>query len=126
MPINRIQLKTGSKTEFATLIDKHNKLTLIRKNGLKKTYTEDDLFLCLARMRRDFPQSKFLCKGAKLNVYPSRMCSQMSNGALAYEMVLGEEATRDYIVHIFDFDDENIAQDIFEQEEFQRRWMNSL
>lgn len=126
MPINRIQLKTGSKTEFATLIDKHNKLTLIRKNGPKKTYTEDDLFLCLARMRRDFPQSKFLCKGAKLNVYPSRMCSQMSNGALAYEMVLGEEATRDYIVHIFDFDDENIAQDIFEQEEFQRRWMNSL
>jgi hypothetical protein len=116
----------GSKTEFATLIDKQNKLTLIRKNGLKKTYTEDDLFLCLARMRRDFPQTKFLCKGAKLNVYPSRMCSQMSNGAVAYEMVLGEEATRDHIVHIFDFDDENIAQDIFEQEEFQRRWMNSF
>ncbi|MNR33827.1 hypothetical protein D3C85_1515380 [compost metagenome] len=54
------------------------------------------------------------------------MCSQMSNGAVAYEMVLGEETTRDHIVHIFDFDDENIAQDIFEQEEFQRRWMNSF
>lgn len=126
MSINRIQLKTGSKTEFATLIDKHNRLTLIRKNGLKKTYTEDDLFLCLARMRRDSPETKFLCKGAKLNVYPSRMCSQMSNGAVAYEMILGEEATRDHIVHIFDFDDKNIAQDIFEQEEFQRRWLNSF
>ncbi|WP_130904166.1 hypothetical protein [Pseudomonas sp. Sample_22] len=126
MPINRIQLKTGNKTEFATLIDKYSELTLIRKNGFKKTYTEDDLFLCLARMRRDFPETKFLCKGAKLNVYPSRMCSQMSNGAVAYEMILGEKATRDHIVHIFDFDDENIAQDIFEQEEFQRRWMNSF
>ncbi|WP_157720453.1 hypothetical protein [Pseudomonas reinekei] len=50
----------------------------------------------------------------------------MSNGAVAYEMILGEEATRDHIVHIFDFDDKNIAQDIFEQEEFQRRWLNSF
>jgi hypothetical protein len=50
----------------------------------------------------------------------------MSNGAVAYETKLGEKATRDQIVHIFDFEDQDIAQDICEQRAFHLQWVNSF
>jgi hypothetical protein len=126
MKKHKIKLQTGNTIETATLIDGYSSLTFIRSNGFKKTYTDHDLYLCLAQIRRDFPDIKFLCKGAKINVYPSAMCSQMSNGAVAYETKLGEKAPRDQIVHIFDFEDQDIAQDIREQRAFHREWLNSF
>ncbi|WP_121103788.1 hypothetical protein [Pseudomonas sp. WPR_5_2] len=126
MPKRKIKLKLEHSIETAILIDNYNKLTLIRKNGFRKTYTDEDLYLCLAQIRQEFPNIKFLCKGAKINVFPSSMCSQMSNGAIAYEKTLGEKASFDLIVSIFDFDDQNITSDISEQRDFHQKWMNSF
>ncbi|MDR6609165.1 MULTISPECIES: hypothetical protein [Pseudomonas] len=122
----KIKLQIGDTIENATLIDTYSSLTFIRKNGFRKVYTGYDLFECLAQIRRDFPEIKFLCKGAKINVYPSSMCSQMSNGAIAYEVKLGEKATFDQIVGIFDFEDQDITHDISEQRAFRRQWISSF
>lgn len=102
-----IKLQFGNTIETALLKSHQNTLTFSRKNGFKKTYTDHDLYLCLAQIRREFPEINFLCKGAKLNVTPSTMCSQMSNGAVAYELTMGKSATFDDIVHIFDYEDNN-------------------
>ncbi|WPN56275.1 hypothetical protein [Pseudomonas sp. P9_31] len=48
----------------------------------------------------------------------------MSDGAVAYEMKLGEAASRDNIVHIFDFEDKNITNDISEQIDFHHQWIS--
>ncbi|WP_256660574.1 hypothetical protein [Pseudomonas sp. G(2018)] len=50
----------------------------------------------------------------------------MSNGAIAYETKLGEKASFDQIVSIFDFEDQNITSDIEEQRAFHRQWRNSF
>jgi hypothetical protein len=95
-------------------------------NGFKKTYQAEDLYLCLAKIRHEHPEIKFLCKGAKLNVTPSRMCSQMSGGAIAYELTPGRPATRENIVQIFDYEDCNITRTLKEQQDYFRAWLNSL
>jgi hypothetical protein len=48
----------------------------------------------------------------------------MSNGSVAYEMTLGKQATRNDIVHIFDFEDKDITTDISEQIDFHRHWIS--
>jgi hypothetical protein len=121
---HQITLQVGQTFEAAILKSGNSSRTFIRKNGFRKIYSDDDLYLCLAQIRREFPELKFLCKGAKRNVFPSRMCSQMSNGAVAYEMALGEQATRNHIVHIFDFEDKDITTDISEQIDFYRHWLS--
>jgi len=78
-------------------------MTFSEAENFKKIYTGKDIFVCLAKVRADFPHITFLCKGAKINVMPSRMASQMSNGLVAYEMTLGKQASRADIVHIFDY-----------------------
>jgi hypothetical protein len=123
---HKIKLQLENAFETALIINHYSSLTFIRKNGFKKTYTDHDIFMCLGQIRQDFPDIKFLCKGAKVNVFPSRMCSQMSNGAVAYEMTIGDQATRKEIVHIFDFEDKNLARDISEQIAFYREWLSSF
>ncbi|WP_339527638.1 hypothetical protein [Pseudomonas sp. EL_65y_Pfl2_R96] len=123
-----ISLRTGEVIEIAT-IEIHRQessLTFIRGNGFRKTYTDHDLYLCLAQVRQEFPEIQFLCKGAKINVFPSRMCSQMSGGIVAYELISGRTGTFDQIVNIFDFEDKNITHDIRAQKDFYRRWLNSF
>lgn len=77
-------------------------------------------------LRADHPEIKFLCKGAKLNVHPSRMSSQMSNGLVAYELKLGIPSEEEDIVRIFDYDDESITSNIEEQRAFYKKWIDSL
>ncbi|MHC8360938.1 hypothetical protein ACYZUA_11560 [Pseudomonas sp. LS2P72] len=101
-------------------------LTYILENGLRKTYTAHDLFVCLGLLRADFPETKFLCKGAKLNVYPSRMSSQMSAGVVAYELHMGKPAESEDIVNIFDYEENDITQDIQQQRDYYKRWIESL
>ncbi|MBV4459400.1 hypothetical protein KVG96_15710 [Pseudomonas sp. COR58] len=100
------------------------KLTL--PNKPTKLYEADDLYLCLAKIRDENPEITFLCKGAKLNVTPSRMCSQMSGGEVAYELQPGRSATFKNIVHIFDYEDKNLSNNPTEQKEFYIAWLNSL
>ncbi|MGF6518503.1 hypothetical protein ABH912_005969 [Pseudomonas sp. BT76 TE3572] len=107
--------------------DRQNRtLTYILESGLRKTYTAHDLYLCLGLLRADFPETKFLCKGAKLNVYPSRMSSQMSAGVVAYELHMGKPAEPEDIVNIFDYEENKITQDIQEQRDYYKRWIESL
>jgi hypothetical protein len=101
-------------------------LVLITKNGVRKTYTAHDLYECLGLLRADYPETKFLCKGAKLNVHPSRMTSQMSGGVVAYELHMGKPAEAEDIVNIFDFEDIDITNDIQQQRNFYKRWIDSL
>lgn len=95
-------------------------------NGFRKTYTANDLYQCLAQIRKEHPNTIFLCKGAKLNVTPSRMCSQMSGGAIAYELKPGKPATFDDIVRIFDYEENNLSRSLEEQQNFYKQWIASL
>jgi hypothetical protein len=96
------------------------------ENGSRRTYTGHDFYACLGLLRADFPEVKFLCKGAKLNVYPSRMSSQMSAGIVAYELYMGKPAEQEDIVNIFDHEENDITQDIQQQTDFYKRWIESL
>lgn len=101
-------------------------MTFSEADNFKKVYEGHDLYICLAKIRADFPHITFLCKGAKINVKPSRMASQMSAGLVAYEMTLGQQATNDDIVHLFDYEEENLTNDPQEQIDFFRKWLVSL
>lgn len=101
-------------------------LTLVLENGSKKTYSSHDIYACLGLLRADFPETKFLCKGAKINVHPSRMSSQMSAGVVAYELQLGKSSEPEDIVNIFDYNEKDITNDIQQQKDFYITWINSL
>ncbi|MBK5351819.1 hypothetical protein JFU37_04740 [Pseudomonas sp. TH41] len=123
-----IFINTQGVVETATVECDRKKLTLTftMQNGLKKTYSAYDLYACFGMLRADHPEIKFLCKGAKLNVHPSRMSSQMSNGLVAYELKLGIPSEEEDIVRIFDYDDESITSNIEEQRAFYKKWIDSL
>ncbi|WP_397457413.1 hypothetical protein AB3472_11145 [Pseudomonas lurida] len=95
-------------------------------DNFKTIYEGIDMYVCLAKIRADFPHITFLCKGAKRNVKPSRMASQMSSGLVAYEMTLGKQATNEDIVHLFDYEEENLTSNPQEQVEFFKQWLASL
>ncbi|MCF5054727.1 hypothetical protein GIW50_26355 [Pseudomonas syringae] len=104
----------------------HIKLKFSEAENFAKTYTAEDMYLCLAKVRSDFPHIQFLCKGAKVNVRPSSMASQMSGGMVAYELTLGKRTTREDLVHIFDHEDQNLTNDPKEQEDFYKKWIKSI
>lgn len=101
-------------------------ITFSEADNFKKTYRGKDIYTCLAKVRADFPHIVFLCKGAKINVMPSRMASQMSAGLIAYEMTLGKQASRDDIVHLFDYEENNLTNNPQEQVDFFKNWLKSL
>ncbi|WP_124301028.1 hypothetical protein [Pseudomonas chlororaphis] len=86
----------------------------------------DNLFSCFIKLRQNFPEIKFFCKGAKKNVYPSRASSQMSSGLMAYELQQGKQALRANIVNIFDYEDQDLTNDPSVQLDFFKSWMASL
>lgn len=86
----------------------------------------DDFFDCFKKLRRLNKSIIYFCKGAKINVLPSRMTRQMTMGLTAYETTLGVPALKDNLVNIFDYEDENLASDPLEQEQYEARWFSSL
>lgn len=80
--------------------------------------TDNDLFTCFCTLRTVFPTITFLCKGAKQNVYPSRMSRDMAGGRVAYEYQQGKNASTDDLVSIFDFEDKDIVSPEKQQESF--------
>jgi hypothetical protein len=116
----------GTKEEAEIYYDSiKSTINFSMQNGFTKTYESTDLYLCLAKIRQDHPDVIFMCKGAKLNVTPSRMCSQMSGGVIAYELKNGKTATFEDIVQIFDYEENNLAKSLEEQREFYYKWLNS-
>ncbi|MBI6912201.1 hypothetical protein [Pseudomonas palleroniana] len=117
----------NQKTEVTVKYSVKNlTMTFSEADNFKKVYEGRDIYVCLAKVRADFPNITFLCKGAKINVKPSRMASQMSSGLVAYEMTLGEQATNENIVHLFDYEDENLTNNPQDQIDFFKKWLASL
>ena len=86
----------------------------------------DDFFECFKRIRELDKNIVYYCKGAKVNVLPSRMTRQMSKGLSAYETSLGVPARKGYLVNIFDYANEGLAFDPSEQDEYEAKWFSSL
>jgi hypothetical protein len=104
----------------------HGKLKFSEADNFSKIYEAADIYICLAKVRADFPHIQFLCKGAKINVKPSSMASQMSGGMVAYELTLGKRTTRKDLVNIFDYEIDNLTNDPNEQDEFYKKWITSI
>ncbi|WP_310810902.1 hypothetical protein [Pseudomonas sp. N3-W] len=92
---------------------------------MSKIYKDTDFYKCFGRVRQENPGIQFLCKGAKINVHPSSMSSQMSLGLKAYELMLGKEASLTDVVYIFDYDETNLTNNPEEQRAFYLKWIDS-
>jgi hypothetical protein len=123
-----IQIIKNKIRETASLeVDRKTKtLIFSTKDGLSTTRTSEDLYQCFGLIRADFPDIKFLCKGAKINIHPSRMSSQMSAGLVAYEVRMGHPTDEEDVVRIFDYEENNLTNDIEEQKKHYQRWIESI
>ncbi|KRP69199.1 hypothetical protein TX23_23860 [Pseudomonas paralactis] len=123
------KIKTLINNEEREITVRYNAVKLIMRfseDNFIKIYEGKDLYVCLAKIRTDFSHITFLCKGAKTNVKPSRMTSQMSAGLVAYEMTLGKQATDEDLVQIFDYEEKNLTNNPQEQIDFFKKWLASL
>jgi hypothetical protein len=100
-------------------------ITIELGGGSKKTYFGSDFYRCFAALRKDNDDLVFYCKGAKTNVHPSSMASQMSLGLKAYELVIGKEPSIDDLVFIFDYEEKDLSSDPGEQRQFYLNWITS-
>lgn len=91
-------------------------------NGIKKSCTSDNIYDCFDSLRKEMPDVKFLCKGVKINFHTSGMSSQMSNDIVAYELIMGQSGGE--TVNIFDPEDNDLTNDIQEQHDFYKRWVD--
>ncbi|MNL00164.1 hypothetical protein D3C87_1205870 [compost metagenome] len=125
--IDIVIIKQNNKETATVEYNRRNSsLKLTTHNYTTKQYITCDLFLCFGLLRAHNPEIKFLCKGSKLNVHPSRMSSQMSNGLIAYEMTLGQPSKEEDTVRIFDYEDQDITNNIEDQINFYKKWLKSL
>ncbi|MGF6554785.1 hypothetical protein ABIA48_001165 [Pseudomonas sp. S30_BP2TU TE3576] len=116
----------GNRQQAELICDSENlTITFTLENGYRKSYSGKDFYDCFGNIRKDHPDITFLCKGAKVNVHPSSMSSQMTLGVKAYELTLGKNAYRSDVVSIFDYEEENLTNDPSVQKEFFMRWINT-
>jgi len=99
-------------------------LSITFLDGIKRTYTDVDIYVCFGILRKEFNDVQFLCKGSKINVYPSAMASQMSSGVVAYEVYIGEPDAE--LVRIFDYAENDLTNDINEQVAYRNKWADSI
>lgn len=86
----------------------------------------NDFFSCFSKLRTKLSNIIFLCKGAKLSVYPSGMSRDMSLGIAAYDHKMGKQAIREDLVNIFDFEDKKVDFSPDEQRQYYYDWADSL
>ncbi|WP_446469783.1 hypothetical protein [Xenorhabdus stockiae] len=106
--------------------DRHCCLRIFHNNNQLAESNDTDYFSCFIDLRNQLKDIVFLCKGAKINVYPSGMMIDMGLGKVAYENTLGQRATSEDTVHIFDFEDKDIDVTPEEQRKFHYQWLESL
>ena len=128
MTMEKISILIAGKLEIAVLDYDTQKSTIkvTLESGWTKNLSGLDIYECLGKIIKSLPDVKFLCKGAKINVRPSSMSSQMSCGIMAYEHKLGIRASRKDLVNIFQYDDQDIINDPQMQTDFFHRWLESL
>ncbi|MCQ6257307.1 hypothetical protein [Pseudomonas sp. Q11] len=122
-----VYVSMGGKKEIVHLVCDAEKvaITFCTKAGVDKSYMSSNFYKCFASLRRDNPEVTFFCKGAKRNVHPSGMSSQMSLGLKAYELRMGVAPSLDDLVYIFEYDDQDLTNDPNEQVSFYRSWIES-
>ena len=81
---------------------------------------------CQIRLQLEAEALIPFCYGASLNVYPSGMSRQMSNGMSAYRLVHGTQATKNSLVHIFEQGHDVIPASVANQLAFFKAWVASL
>lgn len=106
--------------------DQPASISVFFSDGKKFTGTGADIFSSFLNLRERLPGYIFQCKGAKINVHPSRMSSQMAGGLIAYELSMGTPAKRSDLVNIFTPDAVSDEVSPVEQREFFKKWMQSL
>lgn len=123
-----VYVSRGGEKESIYLVcdSKRVAITFCATDGVNRTYVGSNFYKCFASLRRDNPDVTFFCKGAKKNVHPSGMSAQMSLGLKAYELSIGASPSLDDIVYIFEYDDQNLANDPSEQEVFYKEWIDSF
>ena len=96
--------------------------------GRRVEATASDFFeaFCQIRLQLEAEALFPFCYGASLNVYPSGMSRQMSNGMSAYRLVHGTQATKDSLVHIFEQGHDVIPASVANQRDFFKAWVASL
>ena len=121
-----ITIIKNAQRETATLeLDRTTStLSITFADGMQKTYSDTDIYTCFGLKIRKFCEITFLCKGSKINVYPSAMVSQMSSGVVAYEVTVGDPDAE--LVRIFDYEENNLTNDINEQIAYRLKWSDSL
>lgn len=121
-----ITIIKNAQRETATLeLDRTTStLSITFADGMQKTYSDTDIYTCLGLKIRKFSEITFLCKGSKINVYPSAMVSQISSGIVAYEVTMGDPDAE--LVRIFDYEENNLTNDINEQIAYRLKWSDSL
>ena len=126
MSTQEISIINNGLCEKAIITYDRNKCTLaiLFSSGVEKNYTDLDIYRCFGLLRKEFSHIRFLCKGSKINVYPSAMASQMSCGVGAYELTLGESDGE--LVRIFDHEENDLTNDIEDQINFRKHWAASL
>ncbi|MEI7053602.1 hypothetical protein WCL09_24710 [Pseudomonas koreensis] len=122
-----IKISDGNDRQEIDLVCNREEISIafICESGCKRIYFGCDFYKCFALLRKDNPELTFFCKGAKINVHPSSMSSQMSLGLKAYELVVGKEASLDDLVYIFDYEDQDLTSDPDEQRFFYMNWISS-
>lgn len=123
-----VNLLVDGKETLGTMILKKDSscmMTLLISGEVIEESQGNDFFSCLCDLRDKVKNITFLCKGAKKNVYPSRMARQMANGIKAYELTLGRQAERGDLVGIFDYEVEDLVSPD-EQKEYFDKWISSL
>ncbi|WP_150293312.1 hypothetical protein [Pseudomonas extremaustralis] len=126
MKSTEIAIINNSLREMATIEYDRSipSLSITFSNGAKRTYTDTDIFICFGLLRKEFSDITFLCKGSKINVYPSAMASQMSSGIVAYEVEMGDPEAK--LVRIFDYEENELTNDVNEQILYRNKWAKSI
>ncbi len=96
--------------------------------ALKSEATAMDFFEAFCEIRIQLEKSSLIpfCYGASLNVYPSGMCRDMGSGLMAYKTEIGQPASRENLVKIFDQGTDVIPSYVAIQKERYEKWIESL
>jgi len=87
-----------------------------------------DYFDALQQIRRilDSEKTFIQCNGARIDVYPSSMSRDMSQGLVAFILHMGQHGSMNDKVHVFDPSDVICDKTVEEQCSYHTKWLDSL
>ncbi len=103
-------------------------LEFFRSGGEWKVYEGEDLFECLAALRKDLDADgiKLLCNGSRRDVFSSTSTRSLGGGDHAYRLIPGCKADKDCLVDLFDYAPPALVSTVEEQKDFFLDWLHSV